>query len=236
MDRLTRHDLKTDKFVEEVGQTVHFLEEHRQSVIRYSGIALAVLILAGGGYFYMKSRRAERQDALYKALETYNARIMAEAPPAGMKAFKTQAEKDQAVSKDMGEVIAKYSGSDEAAIATYLLGVNAAEEGKTDDAERYLKKAIEDAGKDYGSLAKLSLSEVYTSTGKVADAEKLLRDLISNPTILVTKEQATLNLAHLLAPTKPEEARKLLEPLRTTQGGSVSRAAMQAYAEISPAK
>jgi len=235
VDRLTRHDLKTDKFVEEVGQTVHFLGAHRGQAIRYGGIALAVLVLAGAGYFYMQSRRTERQQALYKALDTYNARVMAEAPPAGLKAFKSQAEKDQAVNKELGDLMSKYSGSDEAAIATYLLGISAADQGKTADAERYFKKSAEDAGKDYASLARLSLAEVYASEGKTADAEKVLREIMASPTILVTKEQASLSLARILAQSKPDEARKLLEPLRTATG-SISRAAIQAYGEIGQAK
>lgn len=231
MDRLTRHDLKTDKFVEEVGQTVHFLEAHRSQAIRYGGIALAVLLVAGGGYWYMQNQKALRQQALYNAMETYNARVMPEAPPEGMKAFKSQAEKDAALAKELGEVMAKYSGSDEADVATYLSGVAAADAGRLDEAERHLKAAAGGGCDDYASLAKLSLAQIYTTGGKTAEAEKVLREVIAKPTILVTKEQATLNLARLLAKSKPEEAKKLLEPLRTAPG-SASRAAIQAYAEI----
>ena len=42
----------------------------------------------------------------------------------------------------------------------------------------------------------------------------MLRDLIAHPTIFVSKEQATITLARYLAPKKPAEARKLLDPLR----------------------
>lgn len=231
MDRLTRHELKSDKFVEEVGQTVHFLEEHKQQTLRYGGIALAVLVLAGAGYYFMKSRAAERQAALYEALDTYNAPVMPQNPPEGVKAFRSEQERQAAIQKDLGGLAAKYSGSDEAAIATYLLGVNAADSGRLDEAEKYLKKAIEDAGKDYASLARQSLAEIYASQGKTAEAETLLRAVIAKPTVLVSKELASLNLAKILAKSKPEEAKKLLEPLRTATG-PVSRAAIQAYAEI----
>jgi len=235
VDRLTRHDLKTDKFVEEVGQTVHFLEAHKQQVIRYCGIALAVLGLAGAGYFFMKSRAADRQVAFYDALETYNARVMAEAPPEGVKAYKSESERQAAIEKDLGGLITKYSSSDEAAIATYLLGVNAADQGKLADAERYLKKAIDDAGKDYASLARQSLADVYATQGKTAEAEVQLRAVLASPTILVSKEQASLSLARILSKSKPEEAKKLLEPLRSSTG-PVGRAAIQAYGEIGQAK
>ena len=40
MARITRKDLKTDKFALEVGHTVDFFEEHRREVVRY-GAALS---------------------------------------------------------------------------------------------------------------------------------------------------------------------------------------------------
>lgn len=235
MDRLTRHELKSDKFVEEVGQTVHFFEEHRPQMLRYGGIALAVLVLAGAGYFYMKTRAAERQAALYEALETYNAPVMSQSPPEGVKSFRTEQERQAAIQKDLGAVVSKYSGSDEAAIAIYLLGVNAADNGRLDEAEKDLKKAIDEAGQDYASLARQSLAEIYASQGKTSEAEALLREIIAHPTVLVSKELASLELAKILAKSKPDEAKKLLEPLRTSTG-PVSRAAIQAYAEIGQTK
>ena len=59
-----------------------------------------------------------------------------------------------------------------------------------------------------------------------------LRDLIANPTEYVSKEQATFSLAQGIGRTNPAEARKLLEPLRTSPG-AVSQAAIQLYAELS---
>ena len=47
MDRLTRKDLKTDKFAEEIGHTFEFLSEHSSQVQRYGIIAAVILILGG---------------------------------------------------------------------------------------------------------------------------------------------------------------------------------------------
>lgn len=234
MDRLTRHDLKTDKFVEEVGQTVQFVDQHRTELIRYGGIVLAVLVLAGGGWFFYQSRKAERATALAHAVETYNAPILP-TPREGVVSFPTQAEKDKVLNKELTDLATKYSGSDEAGAANYMLGLNAADESKLDEAERYLKRAVEEGGDQYGSLAKLSLAELYAGSGKQADAEKLLRDLVDHPTMFVAKDQATLTLARVIAKTKPDEAKKLLEPLRTANG-PISRIAIQAIAEIGNGK
>ena len=53
--------------------------------------------------------------------------------------------------------------------------------------------------------------------------------------MLVSKEQATISLARLLASSNPSEARKLLEPLKAAPGG-VGRAAGSALAELAVAK
>ncbi len=230
MDRLTRHDLKTDKFVEEVGQTVHFLEEHRQALIRYGSIALVLIVIAAAVFGYTRSKRAERQLALGKALDTYNAPVIDQAPPE-MKAFRTEQEKQEAVTKACNEVIQKYPGSDEAAAATMLLGSRAADEGDVDAAERYLKQAAEKGSGDYASLARFALAQLYVSQGKTADAEKILRALSDKPTVLVSKEQATLELARLLVQKNPEEARKLVSPL-ANKPGAVGRVAVTIMAEI----
>lgn len=235
MDRLTRHELKTDKFAEEVGHTVEFFGQHRAQAIRIGGIALAVLLVAGGVYYYTQSRNAARTEALYVALQTFNARVMQEAPPEGMKAFTSQAAKDQAVQKEFSDLIAKYPGTEQAAVATYLLGTDAADKGKLAEAERYLKQAADEGGKNFDSLGKLALAQVYAAQGKTADAEKILRDLMNNSTDLVSKAQATIALARVIAKTKPDEARKLLEPLRTDPG-AVSRVAISAMADLGLAK
>lgn len=230
MDRLTRHELKTDKFVEEVGQTVHFLEEHRQAVIRYGSIVLAVLILAGAGYAWMRAKKAERQGALAAVLETYNAPVM-DPPPAEFKAFRTEQEKNDAIVKGCNELIQKYSGSDEAAVAAYLLGAHAADQGDLAAAERYLKEAAENASREYASLAKFSLAQLYALQNKNGEAEKLLRELVQKPTTLVTKEQAELELARVLIKTRPEEARKLVTPL-VNRPGAVGRISATLLAQI----
>ena len=108
----------------------------------------------------------------------------------------------------------------------------AVDKGDLANAEKRYKRVVDDAPKNYAALGKLALAQVYASQGKPADAEKLLRELIASPTPTVTKEQATIVLGQLLASSKPDEARKLLEPLRTSTRSAVSRAAITASGAI----
>ena len=86
--------------------------------------------------------------------------------------------------------------------------------------------------KAFASQAKFSLADLYAASGRRPEAEKILRDLMNHPTVMVSKEQAQIELARVLAPSNPGEARKLLEPLRTQSGG-VGRVALTALGEIS---
>jgi hypothetical protein len=52
----------------------------------------------------------------------------------------------------------------------------------------------------------------------------------------VSKEQATFTLAHILEDTKPGEARKLLEPYRSSNRPNLSRAAINALGIMSNKK
>jgi predicted negative regulator of RcsB-dependent stress response len=238
VDRLTRHELKTDKFVEEVGHTVTFLEQHRPQLIRYGGIALALLVVAAGVWYFMKSRAETRAAELARAIQVINARIGPQqgegADPTAL-TFPTAAERELAVKKALNDIISRYGGSAEAGAAHYLLGLAAADKGNLAEAEKELKIAISEAGADYASLAKLALAEIQAGMGKTADAEKALRELIARPTLYVTKEQASLALARILAKSRPQEARKLVEPFMTATG-PVGRVAMNLMSELGPAK
>ena len=232
MDRLTRKELKTDKFALEVEHTVDWAAEHRRQLVLYGSIAVALLVIAVSVYGFLRYRNGVREDALRAALRVQDANVGGTANEATM-TFPTQEAKDQAAKKALQEVANKYSGSQQAAVANFYLGTNAADAGKMAEAEKYLRQ-VADSGYDrYASLAKLALAPILQAEGKNAEGEKLLRDLIQHPTVFVSKDEATIALARYLAPTNPAEARKLLEPLRTERS-TVSRAALSVLAEIGP--
>lgn len=229
MDRLSRKQLKTDKFAQEVGQTFEFLSEHRAQVKLYGGIGLAVLVLGAGYYFYSNYQASGRQKALAEALKVDDATVGQSQPP--LMSFATQEEKDKARNKAFTEVAAKYPGTQEGAIAQMYLAAALADQGKLAEAEKAYQAVLDSAPKPYVSVATLALADVYAAEGKVADAEKVLRDLLNNPTPFVSKEEATVHLAKVLAKSKPAEARKLLEPLRTARP-TISRAAITVLGSI----
>lgn len=227
MDKLTRKELKTDHLVEEVEHGVEYVSGHKSQFVKWGIAAAVVLVAAIGGYAYLQNQKSARMDLLNKAYLIHNTPA-GPAQEGGVKPpYASEAERDLAAAKAFAEVATKYGSSDEGYIASYFLGTLAADEAKWSEAERQLSDVANNAPAGTASLGKFALAQVYGAQDKIADAEKLLRAIIEKPTELVSKEQATLTLGRYLLKSKPDEAKKLLEPLRTSSP-AVSRAAVVA--------
>jgi len=230
VDRITREKLKHDRFAEEVSHSVAFFGEHHRQFTIYGSIAAVVVVVGAGIYYYNSSQHSQRQAELKEAIRVQDASV---GPGSSefIKSFPTQTEKDKAALKVFADLANKYPTKDEGFIGKYYLGIINADQGKFQEAAKHFQSVISDGGKEYAALARLSLAQIYESQGKIGEAERLLRHVVDNPTTLVSKEQATISLAKVLAKTKPDEARKLLEPLRTERS-AVSRAAIQAISDL----
>ncbi|HTM13581.1 MAG TPA: tetratricopeptide repeat protein [Bryobacteraceae bacterium] len=231
MDRQTRKDLKTDKFAEDVFDVFGWVSAHKTEVVRYGAALIALVLILVGVMYYNRSQAAARQEALAKALRVEDATTGATIEPTSLH-FDTEAEKTKAKMQAFTELSAKYGGTQEGAIADMYLASYAVDQGNQDEALKRYKRVVDDGPKPYASLARIALSQIYVSEGKMADAEKVLRDAIANPSATVSKEQAQLALGEMLSQTNPTEAHKLLDPLRTSARGTISRAAIVASSKI----
>lgn len=231
--QLTRKELKQDKFAVEVEHTVNFFAAHRQQTIRYGGIGLAVILLAGGILYYRNFEHAARQQALGDAMTLANATVGQPNPSGGAPNFPTEAAKDDAVAKAFNKIVSDYGGSEEAYVAEYYLAARSADAARLDDARRKYEDVAAHAGASYASLAKLALAQVDVSQSRTSDAEKLLKDLMDHPTDLVSKPEATIAYAKVIAPKRPAEARKLLGEIAADKSqADVSQIAISALNDI----
>lgn len=236
MDKQHRDDLKKDQFVETVGHSVEYVAGHKQQLYTYGGLALAVAAVALGVYWYTGNKRATEQADLSQALQIKQATIGAAAQPGDPRpSFATQQDKDKALTKALNDVVARHGGSDAAAVAFFQLGVTAADAGNMTDAAKQFEQAAQTGSREYASAAKLALGQVYQALGKNADAERVLRELVASPTVVVSKEQALFSLARLLALSNPAEARKLIDPLQKDSRPVIARNAVALLGEL-PAK
>ena len=209
---LTRRELKQDKFAVEVEHTVDYFAAHRRQTILYGGIALAIIVIAGGFFYFRNSQHSVREQVLGEALSLAGAPV-GTASPSGGPSFPTEAAKNDAISKALTKVASDYAGTAEGYVAEYSLAGTALDAGKTDDARKKYQDVADRASANYASLAKLALAEIDASDNRSGEAEKLLKDLMDHPTDLVSKTQATIAYAKVIGPTRPDEARKLLNQI-----------------------
>jgi hypothetical protein len=228
--RITRKELKSDKFALEVEHTVTFFEEHRQQLTQYGGIAAVVVLLIVGYVIYSRHQHTDREVALAHAIEVQEAPVGGVSANGGL-SFPNQEAKDKEAIKVFSDLNNKYSGSNEGEVAQYYLGAILADEGNLALAEKSFLEASQKGNAQYSSLAKLSLAQIYFSDGRDSQGESMMRDLIAHPTVFVSSEQATITLAKYLETKKPAEARKLLEPLRA-QPGQVGEVALTILGEM----
>jgi len=232
--RITRKELKSDKFALEVEHGLTFFEEHQKDIVRYGGIALGVVAIAIVFNIYQRHQHTARESALARAIQIQETGVGPPTSGTTATTFPTQQVKDDVAIKEFTAVKTKYAGNDESEIAEYYLGSIRADEGNLAEAERSFQEVAQKGDDRYASLAKLSLSQVYFAQGKLDQGRKVLEDLMAHPTLFVSKDQAAIALARALLPTKPEEARKLLDPLRT-KSDAVGEVARTLYGEL-PAK
>lgn len=225
MDKHTRKELKSDKFALEVQHSVEFVSGHRQQMIQWGGLAVALVLIVAGVIYYRNYQHTTRQEALHQAMRIQNSNV-GPSQSEYLIAFPTADARRTAVLKAWGDLAAKYPGTDEGRIAEYFLGTNAADAGNLAEAEKHFKAATEGGKEPYASMGKLALAQIYAAQGHLKDGIALIQSVIDHPTVMVSKETATLAMADLLRNSDIQRAKKLVEPLRTSTRSAVSRAAI----------
>ncbi len=230
MDRITRKELKTDHFVTTVGHALEGLSHHSKEVKRYAliGVVALVLVIAAVGFF--RWRAAEREAALGNFFRIMESPVVAAGTTSG-KSFATEDEKKKAIEQGVADLLAKYPGTNEAAVAVYFRATDLAEKGDFEKALADLELAVSAGNTDTKALANYAKAGVLKAQGKTDEAEKVLRAVVAQPGRLILKEQAELTLAELIAESKPDEAMKILEPLRQ-QEGIIQQSASRLNAQI----
>jgi predicted negative regulator of RcsB-dependent stress response len=234
VDRVTRKNLKGDKFAEEVFDIFDWASTHKAEVFRYGAIVLAVVAMGAGVFYYNRYQAAAREEALSQALRIDDGTVGDRTLPANLH-YATQEEKDKARVKAFAELASKYPGTQEGAFGTFALAGDAVDKGNLAQAEKLFREVADSGPKGYSEIARLSLGRVLVAEGKTADAQKVLQELVKDPSFMVSKEEATIALAQVEGKTNPAEALKLLEPLRVSTRLPVSRVALNVYGEIDQA-
>ena len=235
MDKLTRKELKSDKFVLEFEHSVEYVTQHRQELIRWGIPAVVVVLIVLAVLYYRGYQHDARQEALQAAMQIQNSTV-GPSQSEYVVSYPTSQAREAAVAKAWRDLAAKYSGTEEGGIAEFFLGTNSADQGNLTEAAKHFQAAIDSGDKTYVSEAKLALAQVYAAQGKLKDGEQLIQSVIDHPTVMVSKDAAILALAELIKNSDPQRAKKLVDPLRTSTRSAVSKAAITLEAALSQQK
>lgn len=173
MDRQHRHDLKHDKFVDEIGVLSGKARDNQRILLILAGSLIAIAAIVYGVFFYLGNREENAQEALSTAIETFDAPVGD--VPADQQAtqtgprFKTEPEKITAAEQQFSDVQAKYSGTDAADVAGLYLARIAAGRGDAKTARPLLEAFVKDQ-KDHilAGAARFSLYQMRIEGGEAA--------------------------------------------------------------------
>jgi tetratricopeptide (TPR) repeat protein len=217
VDQQTKAALKQDKFVSTTTHGLEWASEHRQSVIRNGGIALAAivaLVLSGVIYNSRSDAASAAFGAAMQAYQTPLAQPGQEAPP-GVKTYASAAERAKAANAQFLDVANKYGMTPSGKNARYFAGLTEIEMGQTQQAEDTLKQVAGGWNGELAALAKYALAELYRNSGRNDQAVDLYKELMKKPTTTVPAGMAQLALADLYqVEGKTDLAKKELADLK----------------------
>lgn len=187
MDRATRHKIKHDKFVDDVGTAYSYMREHSRPVVWGIAAALAAIVLISGMFLYRRGQESRAQRRLAEAITILETPIEPQ-PPAGGPApkYKTEQEKAAKAQPIFQDVANKYGGTNAADIAELYLAHFAADRGDLASARPKLQEFLR-RHPDHilASAAQRSLYELRLSAGEGAQVvAELERNLSSEKGIL----------------------------------------------------
>lgn len=171
MDREHRHELKHDKFVDEIGALSVRAKANQRLLLTIAGAVVAIAAIAYGIFFFRATREDKAQAALASAIETAEATVSEQkAPNVTGLWFKTEAERSAAAERLFRDVQGKYSGTDASDVAGLYLARMAVAKGDTKTARKLLEEFVDEHGGDsvLGSAARFSLYQLRIENGEAA--------------------------------------------------------------------
>ena len=223
MARLSRHELKTDEFADQLGVVTEFFTRNRKQIVLGGGALLASVVVIVGVLMYIRSREAAASEAFGNALRTFHA-IIIETPPVGytLPTFKTADEKYTEAIRQFTEVSERFGGNSVGRWARYYTALSQRELGQNAVAEQGLQAIASGGDPDLAAVSKMALAGLYQKTSRTADAEKLYRELESSPTVMVPKPAVQIALAEMYQRTNPSQATAIYQQIEKDYPGTAA--------------
>ena len=196
MARLTRQELETDEVLETAKEGVHWVQEHKQDVVRGGGLALGLLALVGVVFGFLAWRRSAAGDIVSKAMLAADAPLASEAPDTLKETFPSADAREAKVAELLEKAAKSYSGTPAGRGAILDRAAELTAKGEYKPAYDLLEKAAS-AGGIIGAYAEYDLILVGPAAGKSKETvERINRHLTAaNPPL--PKDVLLLSLGEL---------------------------------------
>jgi predicted negative regulator of RcsB-dependent stress response len=216
-EHISRKELKQDRIKETFEHGAEAVYSHSQlTMVLVVAILLAVCAY-GGWKLYSDRQNAKAQAEFDGAMKVFNARV-AGAPEPGADpnevVYPNEAARAQAAIPKFLAVAAQYPNTDPGRLAVYYVALCYESQEQANQALEQLKKISGASDKELAAMAQYQTSVIYTRTGKVDDAIKILRALGDKPTVLVPHPVVLLDLAGLVKKSNPQEAISLYQQVK----------------------
>jgi outer membrane protein assembly factor BamD (BamD/ComL family) len=171
MDRQHRHDLKHDRFVDEIGALSNRARDNQRLLLTIGAGIVLVALIAYGIYFYRDNREDNAQQLLATAITTIESPLVGQQqpnqPPDPNAKFKTDQERASAAEKQFKAVQDQYSGTDASDVAGLYLARMAAGRGDSATARKLLQGFVdEQSGHMLNASARYSLYQMRIDGGE----------------------------------------------------------------------
>lgn len=212
MDRQHRHDLKHDRFVDEIGALSVRARANQRLLLAIAGAVVGIAVIAFGIYFYRANREEQAQQALATAIETAEASV-GETQPQGATGphFKTEADRTAAAERLFKDVQAKHGGSDAADVAGLYLARIAVSKGDVKTARAMLEEFVDEHDDNIlVGTARFSLYQLRVENGEAPQVVKELEAELGKSEPVLPGDSLLLLLAQAYElqgnPAKSKEA------------------------------
>jgi TolA-binding protein len=177
-----RHQLKQNEVARTAARVAETFTENRDRIMMIAVVALLVLAI-GGGYFYWRKRTNDKAGAMLGTAMAVTQSQIVPAPtvPGATQApntYPTERARQEAALKAFQEVAATYPSTDAGLAAEYHAAAALLQLGRLSEAERVFADVAARTGSSvYVPMAKLGRAEALVGQSKYDDAIKTLTDL-----------------------------------------------------------
>jgi len=200
MDRSTRHQIKHDKFVDDMGEAYKFAGSHRRMILAVIAGIAAIAIVSYGVLVYRARREQDAQAKLAEAIRILETPVTqpGATPDPSTPSFKSEQERTAKAEPLLQELSKNYAGSDAADVADLYLAQIASNRGDIAGAKEKLQRFVREH-RDHilAGTAQLSLMELRIASDPAGDVVTELESQLKSEDSVLPKD----SLLSLLART-----------------------------------